>query len=63
MRPKPEHPVQEDFDFLILLNIIVFIIYIYMYSPNVSLVICELLNAMVVFLPVIVGLLFVLVFP
>ncbi len=25
MRPKPAHPVQEDFDFLILLNIILFI--------------------------------------
>ncbi len=27
MRPKPAHPVQEDFDFLILLNIILFILY------------------------------------
>ncbi len=27
MRPKPAHPVQEDFDFLILLNIILFIRY------------------------------------
>ncbi len=27
MRPKPAHPVQEDFDFLILLNIILFIHY------------------------------------
>ncbi len=26
MRPKPAHPVQEDFDFLILLNIL-FILY------------------------------------
>ncbi len=26
-RPKPAHPVQEDFDFLILLNIILFIRY------------------------------------
>ncbi len=27
MRPKPTHPVQEDFDFLILLNIILYILY------------------------------------
>ncbi len=27
MRPKPAHPVQEDFDFLILLNNILFIRY------------------------------------
>ncbi len=25
MWPKPAHPVQEDFDFLILLNIILFV--------------------------------------
>ncbi len=48
MKPKPAHPVQEDFYFLII------------YS--VSLVICELLNVHVCF-PVVVGLLFVLVFP
>ncbi len=27
MRPKPAHPVQEGFDFLIVLNIILFIHY------------------------------------
>ncbi len=27
MRPKPAHPVQEDFDFLIWLNMILFILY------------------------------------
>ncbi len=27
MRPKPAHPVQEDFDFFILLNIILCILY------------------------------------
>ncbi len=73
MRPKPAHPEQEDFDFLILLNIISFIlytaetflkvivlciyIYIHTHSPSVSLVLCELLNAMSC-LPVVVGLLF-----
>ncbi len=27
MRPKPAHPLQEDLDFYILLNIILFILY------------------------------------
>ncbi len=27
MRPEPAHPVQEDFDFVILFNIILFILY------------------------------------
>ncbi len=51
MKLKPAHPVQEDFYFLII------------YRPGVSLVLCELLNAMVVCFPVVVGLLFVLVSP
>ncbi len=36
---------------------------LYIYSPSVSLVLCELLNVMVVCLPVVFGLLFVLVSP
>ncbi len=47
--------------YLILFSLLVSCIYIY--SPSVSLVLCELLNVMVVCLPMVVGLLFVLVFP
>ncbi len=43
---------------------LVSLLYLYnIYRPSISLVLCDLLSVMVVCLPVVVGLLFVLVFP